>query len=132
MSDPLRQACGWRRAASLLVAALLATGTAAPAAGGCSALGGRVVCSGRAAHAEVGRTLIFPQGPPAARSGHYVRERPESLPGVLPRDDGGAREAVSRPLNRADGLTDPTKGRDFGAYEFPSGPGMGFDSLRRE
>jgi hypothetical protein len=109
-------------ALSALSAILL--GAAGPGLADCTRLGGKVVCDGRAAHAEVGRTLFFPQGPAATRSGHYLRRTPEGLPEVLPRD--GAR------TERPGGAPPGGRGReyDFGAFEFPTGARL--RSLRRE
>jgi len=107
-------------------------GAAAPAAAECTNLGGRVVCDGRVSHTEVGRSVFFPQGPAARRSGHFLRETPGALPEVLPRDGAEAEAPGPRPLNRPDALTSPTKGRDFGAFEFPSGAGSALGSLPRD
>ena len=67
--------------------------------------------------------MIFPHGPAGERVGDFVI-RPEAkskgaLPQVLPR---GPAPPESRPLNRADRLTDPRRGEDFGAFDFPTGP----------
>ncbi len=68
--------------------------------------------------------MIFPHGPAGERVGDFVI-RPEdksesTLPQALPRGAPAAPEL--RPLNRADRLTDPRRGEDFGAFDFPTGP----------
>lgn len=134
---PLDRRARRARLAALLLGAtalgsLALLGAAAPAAADCTNLGGQVVCNGRVSHTEVGRSVIFPQGPAARRSGHFLRETPGALPEVLPRDGAGAEAPGPRPLNRPDALTSPTKGRDFGAFEFPSGTGSALGSLPRD
>jgi len=118
-------------ATALLGSSLVLSGGGSPVAGDCTNLGGRVMCGGRVAHTQVGSTLFFPQGPAARRSGQFVQVTPGALPQVLLLDGIGSEAPGPRPLNRPDALTGPTKGRDFGAFEFPSGTGSPLASLPR-
>lgn len=92
-----------------------------PAGAACTTLGGSILCDGELSHAQVGRIIVFPHGPAGERVGDFVVRPEGSLPQVLPREAATPRPGP-RPLNRADRLTEPTRGRDFGAFEFPSGP----------
>lgn len=112
---------------ALAVALAAALGAPGPAAAKCAALGGSAVCRGDVSHSEVGRRVIFPRGPAGERVGEFVVRPEGDLPQVLPRDGEAARPGP-RPLDRADRLSDPTKGRDFGAFEFRSAPPAGLSS----
>ena len=104
-------------AAALLLAAL---GGVEPVQA-CSMIGSSVFCDGRRSHTTVGRTVFFPQGPAARSVGKFVVPREGGLTRVirgLPTNKAGH---APRSLNRPDRLTDPTKGRDFGTFEFPMG-----------
>lgn len=106
----------------LALAGLVLAGLGADSAGAaCTSLAGAPACDGRRAHAEVGRTVIFPHGPAGQRIGDFVQPAPGALPEVVPGEQRAADAPASRPLDRADRLTDPTRGRDFGAFEFPTG-----------
>ncbi len=91
----------------------------------CTSLGGSVACGADTSHTEVGRRVIFPHGPPGERIGDYVIRPGGTLPQVLPR---ASQDPGSRPLNRLDGLTDPRRGENFGAFEFRSPPPPGLSS----
>lgn len=91
------------------------------AAADCTAIGGSVVCGGDVSHAEVGRRVVFPHGPAGERVGDYLIRPEGTLPQVLPKGTGAAPPGP-RPLNRPDRLTDPRRGEDFGAFEYPTGP----------
>ena len=90
----------------------------------CTAIGGSAVCGGDVSHTEVGRRIVFPHGPAGERVGDYAVRPKGGLPQVLPKG-GTAGPPASRPLDRSDGLTDPRRGADFGAFRFsapaPSG-----------
>lgn len=116
MASPTRVAC-----LALPIALALAVFAPAPApAAGCTRIGDSVLCDGRLSTNQVGRRVIFPQGPAGARVGSDF---------VVP-EDGGLPQVLDRPkpapgrrtLNRADRISDPRRGEDFGAFQFPSGP----------
>ena len=103
--------------------ALVLFGICAPTAvalADCTSLGGSAVCGGDVSHAEVGRRVIFPHGPAGERVGDFIVRPQGTLPQVPVRKPAAA--PGPRPLNRPDRLTDPRRGEDFGAFEFPSGP----------
>ena len=114
MSGDTRSAC------CVLLAALgLSVVAAAPAAGDCTQLGSSVLCDGRLSTNQVGRRLVFPRGSAGERVGDFAVSKPGGVPQVLERPRS---RPSRRPLSRFDDLTDPRRGRDFGAFEFPSAP----------
>ena len=101
--------------------------TPAGAGADCTAIGGSAVCGGDVSHTEVGRRIIFPRGPAGERVGDYAVRPQGGLPQVLPKS-GEAGPPASRPLDRPDGLTDPRRGADFGAFRFSSPPPSGLSA----
>ena len=87
----------------------------------CTKIGGSTVCDGDVSHTQVGREVIFPHGPPGEKTGEFVTRPQGTLPQVLPKGPDQPPPGP-RPLNRADRLTDPRHGEDFGAFEYPTGP----------
>ena len=98
-------------------ATVLAVGEAR--AEGCVTIGGSIFCGTTGAHNGVGRQVIFNQGPRGRLTGSILtRERYRGLYGtqVLPRE----RAAAPGPGTPKPGsFIDFSRGRDFGAFEFP-------------
>ena len=88
----------------------------------CTRLSGAPYCNGQRAHAQVGKTLIFPQGPPARRIGNFVELRDKNgrtrLVGGLPPAAGLGPPVNARPTGQVIQLND---GRGFGTYKFSTG-----------
>jgi hypothetical protein len=87
----------------------------------CIELAGAPYCEGRRAHAIVGNTVFFPQGPPGRRVGNFIELREDGksrLVGGLPPASGGVAPMNARPAGT---LMSLGRGRNFGAYTFPSG-----------
>ena len=87
----------------------------------CIELAGAPYCDGQRAHAIVGNTVIFPQGPPGRRIGNFIELQQDGksrLVGGLSPASGRAAPMNARPAGT---LMDPGGGRSFGAYTFPSG-----------
>ncbi len=87
----------------------------------CSSLGGAPFCGGQRAHTTVGNTIVFPHGPPGQRVGNFIVLEVDGKPrlmGGLPPAAGTGPPDGARPLGS---LIDLNKGRDFGAFVFPSG-----------
>lgn len=110
-----------------LAVALGTLGAPGPAGAGCTNLGGSVVCDGDVSNTQVGHTVVFPRGPAGERVGDYVVRPKGGLPQVLSKESETAPPGP-RPLDRPDRLTDPTRGRDFGAFEFRSAPPAGLSA----
>ncbi len=87
----------------------------------CTELSGAPFCGTQRAHTTVGSQVIFPQGPPARRVGNYLvlqQDGKQRLAAGLPPRRGTAPPEGARPAGR---LIDLDRGRDFGAFAFPSG-----------
>ena len=98
---------------------MLATDAAAQS---CLELSGAPYCDGQRAHTIVGNTLVFPHGPPGRRIGNYVvlqEDGKTRLAAGLPPVHGAGTPDGARPAGR---LIPLNRGRDFGAFLFPSGP----------
>ena len=109
----------WLIVASLTLAAFFATGIAASRAEGCVTIGGSIFCGTNGAHNEVGRQVIFNQGPSGELTGSILRrERYRGLYGTqvlpLPRPAGPGPSAAT-----PGSYIDFSRSRDFGAFEFP-------------
>ncbi|MDX1575236.1 MAG: hypothetical protein R3285_03520 [Kiloniellales bacterium] len=86
----------------------------------CTELSGAPFCGTQRSHTTVGSQVIFPQGPPARRVGNYLvlqEGGKQRLAAGLPPRQGAAPEGA-RPAGRLIGLN---RGRDFGAFAFPTG-----------
>ncbi len=106
-------------AASVLMFLIQSAGTAI--AQSCNSLGGAPFCGGQRAHTTVGNTVVFPHGPPGHRVGNFIVLEVDGKPrlvGGLPPAAGKGPPEGARPLGS---LIDLNKGRDFGAFVFPSG-----------
>jgi len=93
----------------------------AASAQSCTEVGGAPFCGTQRAHTTVGNTVIFPNGPPARRVGNYLALQEDGktrLAGGLPPARGTAPPEGARP---AGSLIRLNRGRDFGAFSFPSG-----------
>lgn len=88
----------------------------------CTSLSGAPFCGGARAHATVGNTVVFPQGPAARRVGNFIELIEDGKPRLaagLPPAAGKGPPENARPSGHVIGLN---AGRDFGAFVFPSGP----------
>jgi len=85
----------------------------------CIELAGAPYCGGQRAHAIVGNTVLFPQGPPGRRIGNFIELREDGKSRLV----GAPASGRAPPLNArpAGTLMDLGRGRSFGAYTFPSG-----------
>ncbi len=87
----------------------------------CLELSGAPFCGDQRAHTTVGSQVIFPHGPPGRRIGNYVvlqEDGKSRLAAGLPPKEGSAPPQGARPAGSVIGLD---RGRDFGAFSFPSG-----------
>ncbi len=116
-------------AASVLLFLIQSAGTAL--AQSCTSLGGAPFCGGQRAHTTVGNTVVFPHGPPGHRVGNFIVLEVDGKPrlvGGLPPAAGKGPPEGARPLGS---LIDLNKGRDFGAFVFPSGAAGTLSGLRK-
>ncbi len=116
-------------AASVLMFLIQSAGTAL--AQSCTILGGAPFCEGQRAHTTVGNTVVFPVGPPGHRVGNFIVLEVDGKPrlmGGLPPAAGKGPPDGARPLGS---LIDLNKGRDFGAFVFPSGAAWTLSGLRK-
>lgn len=87
----------------------------------CTLLSGAPYCGTQRAHTIVGSQVIFPQGPPGRRIGNFIALQVDGktrLAAGLPPAHGTAPPGGAR---RAGTLIRLDRGRDFGAFAFPSG-----------
>ncbi len=104
----------------LIVPAILIVSQAASAQS-CVQLGGAPFCGTQRAHTVVGNTVVFPHGPPGRRIGNFIALQVDGktrLAGGLPPAHGTAPPEGAR---RTGSLIRLNRGRDFGAFVFPSG-----------
>ena len=97
----------------------------------CTIMSGAPFCAGQRAHTTVGNTVIFPHGPPGHRVGNFIVLEVDGKPrllGGLPPAAGKGPPDGARPLGS---LIDLNKGRDFGAFVFPSGAAGNIFGLRK-
>ncbi len=116
-------------AAFVLMFLIQSAGTAL--AQSCTILGGAPFCEGQRAHTTVGNTVVFPVGPSGLRVGNFIVLEVDGKPrlmGGLPPAAGKGPPAGARPLGS---LIDLNKGRDFGAFVFPSGAAWILSGLRK-
>ncbi len=116
-------------AASVLMFLIQSAGTAL--AQSCTILGGTPFCEGQRSHTTVGNTVFFPVGPPGYRVGNFIVLEVDGKPrlmGGLPPAAGKGPPDGARPLGS---LIDLNKGRDFGAFVFPSGAAWTLSGLRK-
>lgn len=87
----------------------------------CTQLSGAPYCGTQRAHTIVGNQVIFPEGPPGRRIGNYIELQVDGktrLAAGLPPAHGRAPPEGARPAGQ---LIPLDRGRDFGAFSFPSG-----------
>ena len=103
----------WICAAVMMLLILLISGAAVGQS--CIELAGAPYCGGQRAHAIVGNTVIFPQGPPGRRIGSFIELRVDGksrLVGGLSPGSGRAPPLNARPAGT---LLDLGDDRGFGA-----------------
>jgi hypothetical protein len=87
----------------------------------CTQLSGAPYCGTQRAHTIVGSQVIFPYGPPGRRIGNFIALQVDGqtrLAAGLPPAHGTGPPDGARPAGR---LIPLDRGRDFGAFAFPSG-----------